>query len=183
RRILEEVAQALAYAHARGVVHRDIQPANILLDRDSGRAMVTDFGIARTRHLGDTTLTQDGAVVGTPRYMAPEQLLGTAGLDGRADMYSVGLLGYFMIMAADAIQGQTLPEIIATHVRGTPVDLREVERRISAPLHRALARCLEPKVEDRYPQMESFVEALREVGEDLPGVTPSIQVFFREAER
>ena len=98
RRILCEVADALAYAHARGVVHRDIKPDNILLDKDDGRAMVTDFGIARAIQEGaDSRLTATGVAIGTPAYMSPEQAAGDREIDGRSDLYALGVVGYQML--------------------------------------------------------------------------------------
>src|SRR5205085_4152575 len=96
RRILREVADALAYAHAHGVVHRDIKPDNILLDRHSGRAMVTDFGIARAASEGESRLTATGVAIGTPQYMSPEQCSGERDIDGRSDLYSLGAVAYQM---------------------------------------------------------------------------------------
>src|ERR687886_359898 len=93
RRILGEVADALAYAHTRHVIHRDIKPDNILLDADSGRAMVTDFGIARAvSDGGDSRLTATGMAIGTPAYMSPEQCAGERDVDGRSDLYSLGIV-------------------------------------------------------------------------------------------
>src|SRR4051794_3461253 len=92
-RIIAEVASALAHAHKRGVVHRDIKPQNVLLDSDSGRSLVTDFGIARTT---DSSLTATGMFVGTPTYLAPEQVTGEPS-DHRADIYSLGVMAYEII--------------------------------------------------------------------------------------
>src|SRR5687767_11079408 len=96
RRIVREVADALAYAHARGVVHRDIKPDNILLDGDGGRALITDFGIARAAEAA-TRLTATGMAIGTPAYMAPEQAAGDREVDGRTDLYSLGVVAYQML--------------------------------------------------------------------------------------
>src|SRR4029453_790386 len=96
RRVLREVADALNYAHLRGVIHRDIKPDNILLDGDSGRAVVTDFGIAQAMEAG-ARLPRPGIAVGTPTYMSPEQAEGERDLDGRSDIYSLGVLGYQML--------------------------------------------------------------------------------------
>src|SRR5512138_760793 len=98
RRILLEVAHALAYAHERGVVHRDIKPDNILLQTGDGRVMVTDFGIARAVTEGaDSRLTATGMAIGTPAYMSPEQSTGDRQIDGRSDLYSLGVVGYQML--------------------------------------------------------------------------------------
>ncbi|HZF68547.1 MAG TPA: serine/threonine-protein kinase, partial [Gemmatirosa sp.] len=98
RRILAEVADALAYAHARGVVHRDIKPDNILLDTDEDRALVTDFGIARAIIEGsDARLTATGMAIGTPAYMSPEQSAGDREIDGRSDLYALGVVAYQML--------------------------------------------------------------------------------------
>ena len=103
-RVLRDVADALAYAHARGVVHRDIKPDNMLIDRASGRPMVTDFGIARAA-AGETRLTVTGVAVGTPAYMSPEQALGEREIDGRSDLYSLGVVGVSHARRRHAVQG------------------------------------------------------------------------------
>jgi serine/threonine-protein kinase len=98
RRTLLEVARALAFAHERGVVHRDIKPDNILINQEDGRVMVTDFGIARAITDGaDARLTATGMAIGTPAYMSPEQSMGEREVDGRSDLYSLGIVGYQMI--------------------------------------------------------------------------------------
>jgi serine/threonine protein kinase len=104
--VLREVAAALDYAHKRhGVVHRDIKPENIYLDEEVGRALLADFGIARTE--GDSTLTLVGTALGTPAYMSPEQIDGTA-LDGRSDLYSLGLVAYEMLTGQQPWAGHNL---------------------------------------------------------------------------
>lgn len=183
RRVLQEVAQALAYAHAKGVIHRDIKPDNILIDRGSGRAMVTDFGIAKALEGPDTALTHSGEIVGTARYMAPEQALGEGPVDARADMFALGLVGYFMLTGQHAIKGLTLPAVIAEHVRGTAVDLRSAGRTLPAQLVAPLERCLAPRPEQRFGRMEEFVEALRDLGAELPDVPAPVRKLVRETER
>src|SRR5690606_5207294 len=96
RRLLREVADGLAFAHLRGVIHRDVKPDNILLDRETGRAMVTDFGIAQAIETG-SRLTATGIAVGTPNYMSPEQAMGEREVDGRSDIYSLGVVAYQML--------------------------------------------------------------------------------------
>src|ERR1051325_1583901 len=93
-RILREIAWALAYAHAQGVIHRDLKPDNILLERATGRAVLTDFGIAR--QVETSGLTVGGELIGTPEYMSPEQVAGEA-LDGRSDLYSLGIVGFYCL--------------------------------------------------------------------------------------
>src|SRR5207249_11876392 len=120
RRILREVADALAYAHARGVVHRDIKPDNILLDAQNGRAMVTDFGIARAASEGESRLTATGAAIGTPAYMSPEQCAGDRDLDGRSDLYSLGAVAYQMLTGEPPFSGGSTPAIMVKHVTERP---------------------------------------------------------------
>src|SRR5664279_4891175 len=113
RKILAEVGDALAYAHSRGVVHRDIKPDNILLDRDDGRAMVTDFGIARAIQEGaDSRLTATGVAIGTPAYMSPEQAAGDREIDGRSDLYALGVVGYQMLAGRLPFQASSTPSML-----------------------------------------------------------------------
>ena len=139
-RLLAEMADALHYAHAQGVVHRDIKPDNILLDRTTGRAMLADFGIAR-RNTEGATLTATGMVVGTPHYMSPEQAAGQRDIDGRSDLYALGVIGYRMLTGRLPFEGSNVMELLAQHMTrpappvvepGVPAPLAEVVRRALA---------------------------------------------------
>jgi serine/threonine-protein kinase len=123
-RVLAEVADALAYAHARGVVHRDVKPDNILLDRESGRAVVTDFGIARAAE-ADERLTVTGAALGTPAYMSPEQAMGEQELDGRSDQYALGVVGYQLLTGVLPFQASGATAMLMKHVGEAPRPVRE----------------------------------------------------------
>ncbi len=101
-RVVREIADALGYAHRRGIVHRDVKPSNILLDEDSGRALLADFGIARVEGAGESSLTQPGAAIGTPGYMAPEQAA-SGRVDGRADLHSLAAVAF------EALGGGSVP--------------------------------------------------------------------------
>ncbi|MEK6767507.1 MAG: serine/threonine-protein kinase, partial [Gemmatimonadota bacterium] len=122
RRIIGELAGALDYAHRQGVIHRDIKPDNVLLEDESGRPMLTDFGVAKARATG-ATLTEAGAVVGTPHYMSPEQASGARDLDGRSDLYSLGIMGYAMLSGRLPFEGDSFRDVIVQHVTKAPPPL------------------------------------------------------------
>ena len=130
RRLLCETADALAYAHLRGVIHRDVKPDNILIDAQSGRAMMSDFGIARAIESG-TRLTLTGVAVGTPTYMSPEQAVGDRDLDGRSDLYSLGVLGYHMLTGKPPFTAGNSMALLLKHVSERPRPI--VETRPEAP--------------------------------------------------
>src|SRR5437870_3244764 len=115
-RMVREIADALGYAHRRGIVHRDVKPSNILLDEDSGRALLADFGIARVEGAGDSPLTQPGALIGTPGYMAPEQATG-GHVDGRADLYALGAVTFEALAGAPPDPATQLPEYFVSRFR------------------------------------------------------------------
>src|SRR2546425_666417 len=93
-RVVREIGGALDFAHGRGVVHRDVKPSNILIEEGAGRALLTDFGVARIERVADSSLTAPGTPLGTPDYMAPEQAAGSERVDGRADLYSLALVAF-----------------------------------------------------------------------------------------
>src|SRR5205823_7248064 len=159
RRILGEVADALDYAHACGVVHRDIKPDNILIDRATGRALVTDFGIARAA-AGDARLTLTGVAVGTPAYMSPEQAMGERDLDGRSDQYSLGIVGYQMLVGQTPFKAANTPAMLVKHLSEIPRPVRDSRPDVPAPLAAVIDRALAKKPEDRWPSAGAFRDAL-----------------------
>ena len=179
RRVLVEVAQALGYAHARGVVHRDIKPDNILLERAGGRAMVTDFGIARAN---EDALTETGQVVGTAQYMAPEQAL-AATVDARADQFALGLVGWYMLTGRNAVEERTLPAVIMRHMRKERLDIGRLPRPIPTALASALRRCLAPDAAERFERIEQLTEALEQMGGNLPETPAPVRSFLRATEQ
>src|SRR5205823_6077041 len=159
-RVLRDVADALAYAHARGVVHRDIKPDNILIDRASGRPMVTDFGIARAA-AGETRLTVTGVAVGTPAYMSPEQALGEREVDGRSDLYSLGVVAYQMLAGQTPFEASNTPAMLVKHVSELPRRLAELRPDAPPALADAIDRALAKRADDRWPTAAAFRDAVR----------------------
>jgi eukaryotic-like serine/threonine-protein kinase len=162
KRILREVGEALSYAHARGVIHRDIKPDNILLDLD-GRAMVTDFGIARAIDEstgGGTRLTATGMAIGTPAYMSPEQCAGDRTIDGRSDLYSLGVVGYQMLSGLPPFTGSSTPALLIKQISEAPVPLRERRPDVPEPLARIIMALLAKAPNDRFADARAFVVAL-----------------------
>lgn len=159
RRILAEVADALAYAHLRGVIHRDVKPDNILLDRQTGRALVTDFGIAWAMESG-ARLTATGIAVGTPTYMSPEQAVGERELDGRSDLYSVGVLGYQMLTGRVPFEAGNSMALLLKHVTERPRPIAELRPDVPRGLRETVERAMMKAPEDRWPTAAAFREAL-----------------------
>ncbi|HEX6316562.1 MAG TPA: protein kinase, partial [Gemmatimonadaceae bacterium] len=179
RRILLEVAHALAYAHERGVVHRDIKPDNILLQMGDGRVMVTDFGIARAVTEGaDARLTATGMAIGTPAYMSPEQSTGDRQIDGRSDLYSLGVVGYQMLTGDPPFEAPSTPALLVKHLSERPEPIIARRRGVPPDLERAVMLLLEKDPDQRFPSAAALAAAL-ESGNvpELPNVpvAPSVR--------
>jgi serine/threonine-protein kinase len=168
-RLLRELADALAYAHAQGVVHRDLKPDNVLLS--GGHAVVADFGIAKALAAAtedgaspDARLTGTGVAIGTPAYMAPEQALGDPAMDHRADLYALGVIAYEMLAGRHPFAGRTAQALAAAHLTETPTEL--AERRPDAPpgLAALVMRLLAKDPAARPQRADDVRRALDEIG-------------------
>jgi eukaryotic-like serine/threonine-protein kinase len=172
-RILREVADALAYAHERGVVHRDIKPDNVLL---SGRhALVTDFGVAKalSEATGSQALTTAGVALGTPSYMAPEQASADPHTDHRVDLYALGAMGYEMLTGRPPFVAPTAQEVLAAHVTRAPEPLQNLRASCPPMLAQLIMRCLAKKPSDRPQTADELLPVLETVVTPSGGVTPT----------
>ncbi len=157
-RLTREVAEALAYAHQHGIVHRDIKPGNILLQ--AGHALVADFGIARALERGGAALTQVGYSVGTPQYMSPEQALGEQEIDGRADIYSMGCVLYEMLSGGPAFEGPTAQAVLSKNITEDPPPLSTRLPDVPAVLERVVKRAMAKDPAGRYQNASELADAL-----------------------
>jgi TolB-like protein/tRNA A-37 threonylcarbamoyl transferase component Bud32 len=171
-KILREVADALAYAHGQGVLHRDIKPDNVML---SGRhALVMDFGVAKAvSSAGAEKLTTVGVAVGTPTYMSPEQATGAEHIDQRSDVYALGVLGYEMLTGSPPFTGKTPQAILSAHVMEPAPDVTQGRPTVPAAVADLIRRCLEKNPADRWQNAEEILHQLEAIATPSGGVTPT----------
>ena len=181
-RILRQTASALDYAHGRGIVHRDVKPANIMTDED-GAVKITDFGIAKLTAGANTTDTR--TVVGTPNYMSPEQVQGVA-VDGKSDQFSLAVIAYEILTGERPFTGEHLSTIVYKIVSEDPPESWRLNTTLSPRIDEVLRRGLAKRPENRYPNCASFVGALemacaesrgwRTLASGASGVMPTMAV-------
>ena len=185
-RLLQDIGYALAYAHGRGVVHRDIKPDNIMLERATGRALLMDFGISRTiaakveKAPGFTQgLTRVGEVVGTAEYMSPEQASGDV-VDGRSDLYSLGLVALFALTGKPAVTGQSTQQILVKQLTEALPPATTFRPDLPESLAAAIDRCVAKEPSARFATAEALVEAIDEARLAAPEIPLPIRLFAQE---
>jgi eukaryotic-like serine/threonine-protein kinase len=176
-RILREVAWALAYAHSQGVVHRDVKPDNILIEASTGRALVTDFGIAAV--IGDG---QADGVSGTPEYMSPEQALGVA-IDSRSDLYGLGATAFYAFAGRPPFEGRTAEEILARQVTEPPPPLASLGLAVPRKLASLVDQCLAKDAVSRPASAESLAEQLGRTIDQQRALPAALRAFVRRSGR
>src|SRR5687768_8614884 len=178
-RILREVAWALAYAHARGIVHRDVKPDNILLETGTGRALVMDFGIAQIAET--STITEAGVVMGTAQYMSPEQAAGEE-IDGRSDLYSLGVVGYLALTGKLPFNAPSVAALLAMHLSQPAQPLGAVAPAVPAKLASVIDRCLAKDADARWPSGEALADALGQTGERREEIPAPVRVWLTKGQ-
>jgi len=173
-KILRDVVDALAYAHSRCIVHRDIKPDNVLISHDHGQ--VTDFGVAKAVSQAATgaTLTSAGLAIGTPAYMAPEQAAGDPNVDHRSDIYAAGLLAYEMLIGRPAFDGPSPHAVLAAQLTEPPAPIERSRPDVPRHLAAIIMRCLEKDVGRRWQSAAELRAALDGVATPVtPVSTPA----------
>ncbi len=154
-----QAAEALAHAHQRGVVHRDVKPSNLLVDREN-RLWLTDFGLAR--RLDDVTLSMTGALLGTPRYMSPEQAAAARKrVDHRSDLFSLGSTLYELLSGVPAFPGDAPHQVIQSILAGEPAPLRQIVGSLPRDLETIVMKCLAKEPAERYATAQELADDLR----------------------
>ncbi len=171
RRIMKETADALGTAHGLSVIHRDIKPDNILLEGTRGRVMVTDFGIAKALSSSGATLTGVGVAIGTPQYMSPEQAAGEKEIDGRSDLYSLGIVTYQMLTGKLPFNAPTVAGILMKQITEVAPQVTTLRPEVPEDLSLAVSRCLEKDPENRWPSADALRRGLE--GRTMTGYRPT----------
>jgi hypothetical protein len=174
------IASSLYAAHDRGIIHRDLKPANVFVIRDGEaqggeRTKILDFGICKLQNNGDASTTQTGVMLGTPVYMSPEQCRGSADVDARSDIYSVGCVLFHMLTGRTPFDCESIGEFIACHLKEDPTAPSELEPSVPPSVDAIVLRCLAKNPEDRFQTMRELEGAVEDILMTLsdPGRRPT----------
>jgi len=175
-RVMREVAWALAYAHGRGIVHRDVKPDNILLEAGTGRALVTDFGIASGREITGPD-TDPGKLMGTAHFMSPEQAAGE-NVDGRSDLYSLGVVGYLAVSGRLPFEASNVPALLLRQANEPAPGVLRAAPGLPPELVAAIDRCLSRDPADRFPDGEAMAATLAPAPDVRPALPPALRAWL-----
>ncbi|MDB4884430.1 MAG: protein kinase [Gemmatimonadetes bacterium] len=176
-RVMREVAWALAYAHGRGIVHRDVKPDNILLEAGTGRALVTDFGIAHGGAQDDRPTTDPGKIMGTAHFMSPEQAANEP-VDGRSDLYSLGVVGYLTASGRLPFDTANLHALLVRQATEAPPSVMQAAPGLPPALAAAIDRCLARDPAGRFTDGEALAAALAPAQEARPSLPPTLRAWL-----
>ena len=179
-KLIQELAWALAYAHTAGVIHRDVKPDNVLIDRATGRAMLTDFGIARVTD--GSSATGLGEIVGTAQFVSPEQASGAV-VDGRSDLYSLGVTAFFALTGRLPFEAPTAIGLLGMHLTQPPPPIATVRASLPSKLCVAVDRCLAKDPSQRFATGEQLAEAIADARGAEVQVAPEVRAFLRDRAR
>ncbi len=173
-KVITQIGSALQYANAAGIIHRDVKPSNVLIDKD-GRAVLSDFGIAKMAAEGQSQLTGTGMGVGTPDYMSPEQAMGEE-LDARSDEYSLAVMVYELLTGRPPFTGDTPIAVVMGHVSKPLPSMRQINPTVPANVEKTVSKALAKSKEDRYEGTGAFSDALQEAIRNKDTVSPNASI-------
>jgi len=176
-RLLQDTAWALGYAHARGIVHRDVKPDNLLIERGTGRPMILDFGIARTE--AAKGLTEVGQSIGTPHYMSPEQAAAEE-VDGRSDLYSLGCVGFFAATGQTPFIADSAHRLLMLHLTQPAPEVTDLRPEFPKPLAEVIGRALKKGREERFDSGEAMAEAIAALHMRTREIAPLLRLFHQQ---
>ena len=176
-RLLQDTAWALGYAHARGIVHRDVKPDNILIERGTGRPMILDFGIARQQRASG--LTEVGHSIGTPSYMSPEQAAAEE-VDGRSDLYSLGCVGHFAATGRPPFDGESAHKLLMQHLTVPAPKVTELRPGFPAGLGDVISKALEKDPASRFATGEAMADAIGALQMRSREIAPLLRLFHQQ---
>jgi eukaryotic-like serine/threonine-protein kinase len=176
-RLLQDAAWALGYAHARGIVHRDVKPDNLMIERGTGRVLIMDFGIARSEEA--SSLTEVGQSIGSPHYMSPEQAAAEE-IDGRSDLYSLGCVGFFAATGRTPFVATAAHRLLMLHMTQAPQAVSELRPEFPRPLGDLIGRLLSKDRAERFATGEALAEAINELHLRAREIAPLLRLFHQQ---